>query len=101
MDISLIKWLNSTFFSRRRHTGSPLKASKMTRSLMNELEDPRRKEDQQRGATGLLRAHVYNTTVAYTLATGRDLGRRYMEPKANLQAAMEDHSYLGRPHCEY
>ena len=46
-------------------------------------------------------AKLYSLMVNYVYDSNHDINLRYMYPRANLQAAVDDHDYLDRPYTEY
>lgn len=45
--------------------------------------------------------YVRNAVVNYLALTGHDIAIRYIYPKADLHAAVQDHDYLYLPFTEY
>lgn len=52
-------------------------------------------------APDVKRSRLYNLMVNYCSTTSHDVNLRYMFPKADLAAAVLDHSYLKKPFTQY
>ena len=47
------------------------------------------------------KAYVETTLVSHCCSTSDNLAMKYLFPKANISAAVNDHDYLEKPYTEY
>ena len=90
------------------HTGGPVAAEKLGHGVKEEDDDPRPLEFRGRPSYN---DELYNGTVNYCAATGKDVSWRYWQPPvpisesysylADLREAQIDHHYFKKPFCMY
>lgn len=80
------------------YEGSPIKAADLPSKRKCTMDDPR--PEKYRNAAGY-EDHVRNVVINYCSEKSKDLTIRYLWPKADIKAAIKDHSYLERSFTEY
>ena len=83
---------------RKLHHGSPLKAENIGKGLTKLDDDPWPQIFCNRPS---FQDAVKNKTINFVHQSGLDISMRYAFSKANLGAAVQDHSYLSQPFTEF
>jgi len=95
---SCTETLQSFHRPRQSHVGSPVRAEKLGKKLSELDDDPRPLHLRNRAS---FNDEVLMKVVNFTYTSNSNIAMRYLIPKANIDAASLDHSYLAKDFRTY